>query len=75
MTWFVNVNRNIINSNTKNGTDIPPISIRKGKHGVAKYCSGVVLPAASRIRYSPDSALLGCGARVIIECDEEPTIE
>jgi hypothetical protein len=34
----------------------------------------VELPAGSRLTYSPHKPILKCGARLVIECPEEPKI-
>lgn len=72
--FYVNVNRQTIDRNTKNGTDDPPIRVTKGKSGDGVYCHEVELPAGSRVIYSPQGKILKCGARLVIECPTEPVM-
>lgn len=66
---IININRNIINSNTKNGTSEPPIIVRtKTKRlGVA---SELTIEGPCKIIYSPHKPLK-CGARLWIETESE----
>ena len=72
--WYTHINRNTIDSNRKHGKAEPPIKFQEGKYGVPTYCSGVDLPAGSRLIYSSDGTLLPCGARLVIVSPEAPTI-
>lgn len=72
--WYTHVNRNTINSNTKNGTSLPAVRIQEGKNGKPVYGFEVELPAGSRMIYSPHEPLLKCGARLVIESETAPTI-
>lgn len=67
----VNVNRNTINSNTKHGTNEPPIRVQKGKSGKADYGHEVaVLDAAgnevARFVYNAEGKIVSCGARLVL---------
>lgn len=75
MTWYTHINRGTIDSNRKQGKNDPPIKIQRGKYGKPVYVHSCILPAGSRIVYSSDGALLPCGARLVIESEEKPTIE
>jgi hypothetical protein len=73
--WYVNINRNVIDSNRKHGKNDPPIRIQKGKHGKPTYGFSAVLPEGSRLVYSNDGAILPCGARLVIISEKEPRLE
>ncbi len=73
MTWFLHVNKNTIASNRKNGTKLPAIRIQKGKYGKPVYAFRVKIKDGEFL-YSPDKPLLPCGARMIIQTNEEPVI-
>ncbi len=66
MTTYVHVNRNTINSNTKNGTSDPAVRFQTGKYGKATYAHEVEIEGPSRVIYSPHEPLLPCGARMVI---------
>ena len=70
--WYVHVNQHKIRSNIHAETIDPPISVRRGRNGRAVYGMGVRIPDGSSLVYSPDSPLLPCGARLVIECPTEP---
>lgn len=72
--WYVHVNQHKIRSNIRAEEVDPPIAVKRGRSGQPKYCSSVDLPPGSRLHYSPHTPLLSCGARLVIECDTEPTI-
>lgn len=74
MTWYVNINKHTIASNTKNNTNAPPVRISRGKSGEGVYCSEVELPAGSRVVYSAHDPILKCGARLVIECPTKPEV-
>ncbi len=80
VNWYVHINRGVIDTNRNGGKRdpnydfAPPIAIRKGKRGKSTYGFEVVLPMGSKIIYSPVVDLLSCGAKVAIECPEEPVI-
>ena len=71
--WYTHINRNIIDSNRKHGKNDAPIRYQKGKYGEPTYAHRVRLPAGATIIYD-GSALLPCGARLIIESEEEPEV-
>lgn len=74
MKWYVHVNQHKIRKNIHAEVPEPPIAIKQGKSGVPSYCHGVDLPSGSKLVYSHSKPLLGCGARLVIECPTEPTI-
>lgn len=74
MSWFVNVNKHVIAQNARDGTELPPVRVSKGKSGAGTYCNEVELPAGSRIIYDAATPILKCGARLVIECPTKPTI-
>jgi len=75
--WYVHVNQHKIRSNIHADPENlqAPITVRRGRSGRSTTGNSVRLPAGSRIVYSPRTPLLACGARLVIECDEEPIIE
>ena len=74
--WYVHVNQHIIRKNIHAKTEDlqAPIAVKRGRSGRSNTGSDVRLPAGSRIIYSPHDPILSCGARLVIECDEEPVI-
>lgn len=71
--WYTHVNRNTINSNTKNGTSLPAVRIQEDEKPPV-YCFECELPAGSRMVYSPHEPLRKCGARLVITSETAPTI-
>ena len=73
MKTRIHVNQHHIRSNKQKGTDLPVITIKQGKTNT--YCNEVQILGPSRIVYSgpgcDTKALLGCGARVVIETTSE----
>lgn len=70
-TTVINVDRNTINSNTKHGTNEPPVRIQKGKSGKSERAHEVAVldkngEEAARFIYKPDGALVKCGARLVL---------
>jgi hypothetical protein len=74
MKWYVHVNQHIIRKNINAETKEPPVTIRRGRSGTSVRCFSADLGAGSRVIYSPDNPILSCGARLVIECPEEPII-
>lgn len=73
-TWFTHINRGQIDSNTKHGTNQPPVRFQRGRHGKPTYAHEVELPAGSRLVYSPHEPILPCGARLVITSLEAPRV-
>jgi hypothetical protein len=71
--YYVHVNRNKINANTKNGTNEPAVRFQKGKYGKATYAHRVAFTEGELI-YSPHKPLLPCGARMVIQTPNEPKV-
>ena len=69
----IHVNQHHIRSNKTKGTDLPVITIKKGRTNT--YCNEVEILGPSRIVYSGGGCdakpLLSCGARVVIETESE----
>ena len=72
--WYVHVNQHKIRKNIRAENIEPPIAVKRGKSGSTRYANSVRLSSGSTLIYSPHSHILGCGARLVIECDEEPEI-
>lgn len=73
MRTKIHINQHNIRSNKMHGTDLPVITIKRGRTNT--YCNEVEILGSSRIIYSGAGCevkpMLGCGARVIIETDSE----
>lgn len=74
MTWFVHINRQVIDANRKHGRNDPPVRFQKGRYGKATYAHAVRFPAGGVVRYDPHGRILPCGARLVIESDTQPEI-
>lgn len=76
MKTRIHVNQHNIRSNKTNGTNLPVITIKRGKENT--YCNEVEILGPSKIIYSgpgcETKALLSCGARVVIETDSDVNI-
>lgn len=66
---IIHINRNTINSNTKNGTNDPPIIVRQGRKRLG-HAHELIIDGPCKIVYSPHKPL-DCGARLWIETDAE----
>jgi hypothetical protein len=73
-TWYTHINRGVIDSNRIHKTDLPPITIRRGKSGKSFTAHEVELPEKTRIIYSAHDPILNCGARVVIVSESEPKV-
>jgi len=60
----IHVNQRSIRANTKNGTDLPIVTVKRGKQNL--YGHIVEVDGPSVIVYSPNKPL-SCGARVWVE--------
>lgn len=73
MKTRIHVNQHNIRSNRTKGTELPVITIKRGKQNT--YCNEVEILGPSRIVYSGPGcdakAILSCGARVVIETEAE----
>jgi hypothetical protein len=72
--YYTHINRGVIDSNRKNGTENPPIKFQRGKTGKATYAMEVALPANSKVIYDSKGRILACGARLVIISEEAPTV-
>jgi len=73
--YYTHINRNVINSNRKNGTAEPAVRFQKGLYGKPTYAFEVRLPSESRVVYRPSGdPILPCGARLVICSEEAPTV-
>ena len=77
MKTKIHVNQHNIRSNKTKGTDLPVITVKQGKTNT--YCNEVEILGPSRIIYGGPgcdaNALMGCGARVVIETESEVIIK
>tara|TARA_R100000544_G_C2226465_1_gene61091 strand:- start:795 stop:1028 length:234 start_codon:yes stop_codon:yes gene_type:complete len=70
---YIHVNQHKIKSNLKNKTNEPVITVKKGKTNT--YCHAVEIQGNSIVRYGGnDKTILPCGARVVIETENEVKI-
>ena len=60
----IHVNQHNIRANKKNNSDLPVITVKKGKQNI--YGHTVEIAGPSVVVYSPENPL-GCGARVWVE--------
>lgn len=76
MKTKIHVNQHNIRSNKSKGTDLPVITVKKGRENI--YCNEVEILGPSKIIYGghgiDTKPLLSCGARVIIETESEINI-
>lgn len=72
--YYTHINRNVIDSNRKNGKNDPPVRFQRGKYGKATYCHEVELPHGSKVVYDHEGTILPCGARLVITSEEEPKV-
>jgi hypothetical protein len=61
---IIHVNQHIIKANTKNGTNLPALTVKNYKQTI--NCHEVEFPAGGKVIHSPDKPR-SCGARVWIE--------
>jgi hypothetical protein len=70
---YIHVNQHVIRSNKKHNKNDPVITIKSGKTNT--YCHEVEILGNSKIIYGGNNKpLLNCGARVIIETDNDVKI-
>ena len=70
---YIHVNQHKIRANKKHGTDEPVITVKNGKTN--RYCNEVRILGDSVVRYGgSDKPILSCGARVVIETENEVEI-
>ena len=69
---FIHINRNIIQQNNKNNTDLPVCRVQEGSK--ARYGRSVEIHGPSKMVYRPDKPL-SCGAKLWIETNSEVSIQ
>lgn len=72
---YIHVNQHNVRSNKTKGTDLPVITIKKGKTNT--YCNEVEILGPSKVIYcgvGDEKPILSCGARVVIETESEINI-
>ena len=73
MKTKIHVNQHNIRSNKTKGTNLPVLTIKKGKK--IEYCNEVEILGPSKIIYggpgNEAKPLLSCGVRVVIETESE----
>jgi hypothetical protein len=72
--WYVHVNQPRMRSNLKHGTNEPVIRYQRGKYGKPVYAHRLSFEGGTVIQSTDGKPLLGCGARLVIECVVEPTV-
>lgn len=65
---IIHINRNIIQSNAKRGTEEPVCRVEE--NGVVQYCMEVDIKGPSRMIYRPDKPR-PCGAKLWIETEAD----
>jgi hypothetical protein len=68
----IHINQHVIRRNKRDGTDEPPITVKRGRENT--YCRSVEVLGPSRVVYAP-ARPLSCGARVWIETDAEVRLD
>jgi hypothetical protein len=63
---YISVNRGVIDSNRKRGTNKPPIRVSWGKYGKKRYAHAVIVFGPSTFKYEPKNPLPH-GARLWVE--------
>lgn len=75
MKTRIHVNQHHIRSNKSNGTNLPVITVKRGRKNI--YCNQVEILGPSKIVYcgsGDEKPILSCGARVVIETESEVKI-
>lgn len=68
---YVTINGHTIRANAIRGTAEPPIRIARTKSDTKPvYASEIELVGAARLMYDPCKALVRCGARLVLQCDD-----
>ena len=68
---YVSVNAHTIRANAKHGTNKAPIRIARTKSDKNPvYAKEVALSGDVKMLYTPDGAILSCGARLVIQADK-----
>lgn len=72
---YVSINGHTIRSNSRHGTYTPPIRIARTRTDPNPvYCSEVEISGRARLIYDPTKAMLRCGARLVLVCDDVKVI-
>lgn len=72
MKTYIHVNQHHIRSNKTNGTNLPVITVKRGRTNT--YCSEVKILGPSTVVYAGEGdakPLLSCGARVAIVTESQ----
>ena len=65
---YVSINSHTIRSNAKHGLNAPPIRVASSRNDPKpRYAKEIKINGPSRLVYSPEGAILKCGARLVIE--------
>lgn len=69
---YVTINGHTIRSNINKAEPAPPIRISKSKHGAPEYATQAVIKdeagnEVARLVYDPQQAIMGCGARLVLQ--------
>jgi hypothetical protein len=72
MKKLIHINRNVIQYNSKHGTNLPVCRVSDGKK--TAYGRGVEILGPSRMVYDPENPL-SCGAKLWIETDSDVIIQ
>jgi len=75
MTKFISINSHAIKSNSRYGLAEPPIRIARTRSDPNPiYASEVEISGSARLIYDPTKAMLRCGARLVLVCDDVKVI-
>lgn len=71
MTKFVSINGQTIRNNARHGTSEPPIRIARTRSDSKPiYAKEVEITGRARLIYDEDKAIMRCGARLVLVCDD-----
>lgn len=63
---YISINGHTIRANAKHGRNDPPIRIATSRSGKPVYAREVEITGNSTLVYSPECAILKCGARLVL---------
>ena len=64
---YISINSHTIRRNAQTGSNDPPIRIARSQSDKKPvYASSVTITGPSRLLYSPDAPIMGCGARLVL---------
>jgi hypothetical protein len=75
MPKYVSINGHTVRSNARNGICTPPIRIARTRTDSNPiYASEVEILGGARLLHDPEKAIMRCGARLVLVCDDVKVI-